>query len=433
MAKIGKGTVLIVGLLVLVSYFAVQELALFNEYTVTVTERSPAIEINNVQYKYEYFPFKYEGEILSGLSKGGSSGCDLRPGELTPQQLIGRWSGHKLVVNYDFIRRFWVERGFTEDCPSVGGAQGLSTSWDSVYQTGINLKDSYYDGQFIEGLSAEKMTPYTGLVFGQDCRDLGDYYIGTTEDYIWVNVNDIMVKFIINYENPLRSWSIDDTGCYKSGGGLDLDDACRPSGDKGSYCRAKFVITAVIYVPASEFEPSYCGDNNCDLDESCETCEQDCGQCIVPKCGNGVCDDDEAYFVCPADCEPVDPFCGDGFCNNNETCLTCTQDCGQCSNAHCGDGECNADETCVTCEGDCGACPSVCGNGACESDETSTNCPLDCSPGDVADFEEKSLSEEEIEEEERKKKEGLDVNLILPILLIIAIIVLVFYILKRKR
>ncbi|MFH1585139.1 MAG: DUF4215 domain-containing protein [archaeon] len=62
-------------------------------------------------------------------------------------------------------------------------------------------------------------------------------------------------------------------------------------------------------------------------------------------------------------CSPViiEPFCGDNICNAEETCETCQGDCGVCEPV-CGDYECNGDETCSTCEMDCGVCEPICGN-----------------------------------------------------------------------
>jgi secreted trypsin-like serine protease len=60
---------------------------------------------------------------------------------------------------------------------------------------------------------------------------------------------------------------------------------------------------------------------------------------------------------------PPDPYCGDGECNGDETCSTCEADCGVCPpDPYCGDGECNGDETCSTCEADCGPCATCGGN-----------------------------------------------------------------------
>jgi secreted trypsin-like serine protease len=74
----------------------------------------------------------------------------------------------------------------------------------------------------------------------------------------------------------------------------------------------------------------------------------------------------------------VDPFCGDGSCNADETCDSCEVDCGACP-SECGDGTCDADETCENCEADCGACPATfCGDGTCDPDEDCNSCEADC-------------------------------------------------------
>jgi outer membrane protein OmpA-like peptidoglycan-associated protein len=120
-----------------------------------------------------------------------------------------------------------------------------------------------------------------------------------------------------------------------------------------------------------------CGDGQCFVDESCETCAQDCGEC-PPECGDGECNGDETCETCEGDCGACpDPECGDGECNGDETCETCVDDCGECA-AECGDGECNGDETCETCEGDCGDCAAECGDGECNGDETCETCIDDC-------------------------------------------------------
>ncbi|MFH1850682.1 MAG: S8 family serine peptidase [archaeon] len=73
-----------------------------------------------------------------------------------------------------------------------------------------------------------------------------------------------------------------------------------------------------------------------------------------PSCGDGTCSGEETCSTCEADCGTCVPFCGDGSCNGAETCNTCTTDCGACPS--CGDGICSGDESCTTCEADCGAC-----------------------------------------------------------------------------
>ncbi|MFH1376931.1 MAG: hypothetical protein ABIH25_04820 [Candidatus Woesearchaeota archaeon] len=52
------------------------------------------------------------------------------------------------------------------------------------------------------------------------------------------------------------------------------------------------------------------------------------------------------------------PYCGDDECNGDETCLTCPLDCGACPGT-CGDGNCDNSESCETCEQDCGICNVV--------------------------------------------------------------------------
>lgn len=115
-----------------------------------------------------------------------------------------------------------------------------------------------------------------------------------------------------------------------------------------------------------------CGDGTCNLQETCNTCAQDCGQC----CGNGICQSEygEDCGTCATDCGAC---CGNGVCEagRNETCRTCGADCGSC----CGNDVCEADlnETCSTCSSDCGSC---CGNGLCEASlgETCSTCQKDC-------------------------------------------------------
>jgi hypothetical protein len=69
--------------------------------------------------------------------------------------------------------------------------------------------------------------------------------------------------------------------------------------------------------------------------------------------------------------------CGDGVCDGNESCSSCEADCGACPPV-CGDGVCESPETCVDCEADCGACPPVCGDGTCDAGEDCNSCPQDC-------------------------------------------------------
>jgi hypothetical protein len=56
--------------------------------------------------------------------------------------------------------------------------------------------------------------------------------------------------------------------------------------------------------PAPPAPPAVCGDGSCNGDESCSTCEQDCGVCPQPPavCGNNKCEEGEDCSNCAADC-----------------------------------------------------------------------------------------------------------------------------------
>lgn len=123
-----------------------------------------------------------------------------------------------------------------------------------------------------------------------------------------------------------------------------------------------------------------CGDGTCAADETCLSCEFDCGLCDT--CGDGTCDDGagEDCSNCAADCG-LCSSCGDGACDAaaGEDCGSCVTDCGVC--ATCGDAVCAAasGEDCTSCPDDCHACAS-CGNGECEAfmGEDCSSCPADC-------------------------------------------------------
>jgi len=86
----------------------------------------------------------------------------------------------------------------------------------------------------------------------------------------------------------------------------------------------------------------YCGDGTCDPDETCKTCEEDCGSCV--ECGDGKCDDTENYDTCPRDCKcsadsdcKVGEVCSEGKCVKKPEC-TADTDCSGgkvCENGKC--------------------------------------------------------------------------------------------------
>jgi formylglycine-generating enzyme required for sulfatase activity len=148
-----------------------------------------------------------------------------------------------------------------------------------------------------------------------------------------------------------------------------------------------------------------CGDGRCHEDETCATCQADCG-CKV--CGE-TCEEGHCLFTACVGRECGNDGCG-GTCGNctvcGETCLAglcqftscaerecgadgCGGSCGTCADHYvcesgsclyvpwCGDGTCDSDEDCDTCPQDCGGC---CGNGACEPwfGEHCESCLEDC-------------------------------------------------------
>ncbi|MFH0818232.1 MAG: dockerin type I repeat-containing protein [Candidatus Micrarchaeota archaeon] len=135
---------------------------------------------------------------------------------------------------------------------------------------------------------------------------------------------------------------------------------------------------------------SVCGDQICQLDETCISCSQDCGTCIDQSfnCGNQICSLSENCTSCSLDCGTCPTInggtCGDQICTLTENCTSCSLDCGTCGASYCGDNICNplsvppfySGENPGNCPRDCNT--SVCGDGWCTGTETNSTCPIDC-------------------------------------------------------
>ena len=77
-----------------------------------------------------------------------------------------------------------------------------------------------------------------------------------------------------------------------------------------------------VYTVSPEFEGPVvvCGDGACEGDETCKSCEEDCGACPIPPtgtiCGNSICESSENCESCEADCgacQEPEPPAGDGM------------------------------------------------------------------------------------------------------------------------
>ena len=79
----------------------------------------------------------------------------------------------------------------------------------------------------------------------------------------------------------------------------------------------------------------FCGDGICkqNKENSCN-CPSDCGSPPTENCSDGTDNDCDELIDCDdQDCEGVcgqAPVCPDGICNGDETCSSCEDDCGPC-------------------------------------------------------------------------------------------------------
>ena len=85
-----------------------------------------------------------------------------------------------------------------------------------------------------------------------------------------------------------------------------------------------------------------CGDNVCTYGEDCHICPSDCGRCsysggwgggsYIQKTTNKTLDKTtaEKNTNAPQPIKKTTSYCGDGICAKNETCKSCQGDCGAC-------------------------------------------------------------------------------------------------------
>ena len=85
------------------------------------------------------------------------------------------------------------------------------------------------------------------------------------------------------------------------------------------------IQTATIRFESATGGTTYCGDKQCNGEETPANCQLDC----APICGDGTCTGNETINTCPEDCAKI---CGDTYCTTDENCSTCSEDCGKCYN-----------------------------------------------------------------------------------------------------
>jgi hypothetical protein len=123
----------------------------------------------------------------------------------------------------------------------------------------------------------------------------------------------------------------------KNVGGVSIWGNKQAYEDMAGYAYVDDIIISDTYNGPTGYVAPYCGDASCNGDETCATCEADCGAC-PETCGDESCNGAETCQTCPGDCGACPPSCGDGTCNGTETCSTCPQDCGSCAGAGVGAG-----------------------------------------------------------------------------------------------
>jgi len=105
----------------------------------------------------------------------------------------------------------------------------------------------------------------------------------------------------------------------------------------------------------------YCGDGLCYGTETCETCEEDCGECCEPSWS---CSE---WGECSQENLQTRECTDENACGTRDNIPSELRPCTYTPSTGCGNGVCETSETCETCEEDCGVCPP--GDGA-EVEET---------------------------------------------------------------
>jgi hypothetical protein len=163
--------------------------------------------------------------------------------------------------------------------------------------------------------------------FGQsDAADDGSHGVKLEGDALLSNVYPDYNQIEHDYTNPAN----DNMICFGDSGGPALvlaDDGSTYVGGVASYvtypyCESTGVHTKVDAYAGfiAGFEPPSCGDGACNGDESCDTCEVDCGPCATGCTGDAECDDGD-----PCTDDICDTLSGECDNPDNGTCSSCLQ------------------------------------------------------------------------------------------------------------
>lgn len=142
-----------------------------------------------------------------------------------------------------------------------------------------------------------------------------------------------------------------------------------PSCDDGNNCTVDFCGENTSFACQYTALAPCCGNNDCQLGETHESCPADCIACTAGKCEKASFD----YAAKKCMTKPQVPCCGNGVCEPFEE--SCEGDCPKCETS----------EKCRTAVRDsatgiCAVKPIVpcCGNDICDRGETCASCSADC-------------------------------------------------------
>jgi hypothetical protein len=208
-----------------------------------------------------------------------------------------------LLYSNVFIQKVPGERPF-----SIAFLEIKTNATDEQLDKGIKIR-IYYDEDYLKarGLDENNLRIYRFDVNSEDWVLL-DSFVNSAENYVesnWLKSFSLFGLFTSFYYPPVQQQII-------YGGGTT------------NYYYNVTNVTQNITQPVEKtviekvVEKAVCGNNICEVGESCSICPQDCkcpngyeckeGVCLAKAvCGNGVCEKGENNVNCPEDCPAVAP------------------------------------------------------------------------------------------------------------------------------